>query len=156
MHSCPGVFHFSQNGIGLLSIPLFNFQTYFIYHAITRSETFCESTAWMLTYITWYYMYRRTFVKGWNILIHDNLWHHLNWVLENKEFVIKHLKARPALMFLCVQMGITQTLKTAFLNSLPASGKFCHLLIIFANSLDPDQARQNVGPDLDPNRITLW
>ena len=26
----------------------------------------------------------------------------------------------------------------------------CHLLITFANSLDPDQARQNVGPDLDP------
>ena len=25
------------------------------------------------------------------------------------------------------------------------------LLITFANSLDPDQARQNVGPDLDPN-----
>ena len=26
------------------------------------------------------------------------------------------------------------------LNSLPASGNFCHLLITFANSLDPDQA----------------
>ena len=26
---------------------------------------------------------------------------------------------------------------------------FCHLLIIFTNSLDPDQDRQNVGPDLD-------
>ena len=36
-------------------------------------------------------------------------------------------------------------------NSLPASGNFCHLLITFANSLDPDQARQNVEPDLDPN-----
>ena len=32
----------------------------------------------------------------------------------------------------------------------------CRLLIIFANSLDPDQARQNVGPDLDPNCLTLW
>ena len=39
--------------------------------------------------------------------------------------------------------------------SFPASGDFCHLLIIFANSLDPDQDRQNVGPDLDPNRLTL-
>ena len=29
------------------------------------------------------------------------------------------------------------------------------LLITFANSLDPDQARQNVGPDLDPNFLTL-
>ena len=26
----------------------------------------------------------------------------------------------------------------------------------FANSLNPDQDRQNVGPDLDPNRLTLW
>ena len=31
-----------------------------------------------------------------------------------------------------------------------------HLPITFANSLDPDQARQNVGPDLDPNSLTLW
>ena len=27
-------------------------------------------------------------------------------------------------------------------------------VITFANSLDPDQARQNVGPDLDPNCLT--
>ena len=39
-------------------------------------------------------------------------------------------------------------------NSMPASGDFCHLLITFANSLDPDQARQNVWPDLDPNCLT--
>ena len=41
-------------------------------------------------------------------------------------------------------------------DSFPASGKFCHLLIIFANSLDPDQAPQNVGSDLNPNCLTLW
>ena len=29
------------------------------------------------------------------------------------------------------------------------------LLITFANNLDPDQDRQNVGPDLDPNCLTL-
>ena len=40
-------------------------------------------------------------------------------------------------------------------NSLPAKGDFCWLLISFAKSLDPDQARQNVGPDLDPNCLTL-
>ena len=39
-------------------------------------------------------------------------------------------------------------------NSLPTSGDFCLLLITSANSLDPDQARQNVGPDLDPNCLT--
>ena len=40
-------------------------------------------------------------------------------------------------------------------NSLPTSGNFCCLLITFANSLDPNQARQNIGPDLDPNCLTL-
>ena len=30
-----------------------------------------------------------------------------------------------------------------------------HLLITFANSLDPDQAQQYVAPDLDPNLSTL-
>ena len=40
------------------------------------------------------------------------------------------------------------------LKSLPTSGDFCHLLITLANSLDPDQAQRNVGPDLDPNCLT--
>ena len=35
-----------------------------------------------------------------------------------------------------------------------ASGNFCHLLKTFANSLDPDKDRHNVGPDLDPNFLT--
>ena len=39
-------------------------------------------------------------------------------------------------------------------NSLPVRGNFCCLLITFANGLGPDQARQNVGPDLDPNCFT--
>ena len=29
-------------------------------------------------------------------------------------------------------------------------------LCTFANGLAPDQDRQNVGPDLDPNCLTLW
>ena len=41
-----------------------------------------------------------------------------------------------------------------YLTLLSTSGDFCHLLITFANSLDPDQAQQNVGPDLDPNCLT--
>ena len=36
-----------------------------------------------------------------------------------------------------------------------ASDDFCRLLITFANSLDPEQDRQNVGPDLGPNRLVL-
>ena len=34
--------------------------------------------------------------------------------------------------------------------SLLASGDFCHLLITFANSFDPDQDRRYVGPGQDP------
>ena len=41
------------------------------------------------------------------------------------------------------------------LNSFLANGNFCHLLITFANSLDPDQDRQDVGPDLDSSCFTL-
>ena len=41
-------------------------------------------------------------------------------------------------------------------GSKPSSADNLCLLIIFANSLDPDQARQNVRPDLDPNCLTLW
>ena len=33
---------------------------------------------------------------------------------------------------------------------------FWRLLITFARSLCPDQARKNVGPNLDPNFLTLW
>ena len=49
-------------------------------------------------------------------------------------------------------------------NSFPASGDFCRLLLIIANSLDPDQvqhtldpdqAQHFVGPDLDPNCLTV-
>ena len=41
------------------------------------------------------------------------------------------------------------------ITSFLARGDLCHLLINFANSLDPEQARQNVGPDLDANCFTL-
>ena len=35
------------------------------------------------------------------------------------------------------------------------AGTFGRLLIIFTNSLDTDQDRPNVGPDLDINRLAL-
>ena len=44
---------------------------------------------------------------------------------------------------------------TISFNFFLACGNFCHLLITFANSLTPDQDRQNVGHDLDPNCLTL-
>ena len=40
-----------------------------------------------------------------------------------------------------------------FINSFLASGDFCCLLIVFANSLDPGQYRQNIGPELDTDRL---
>ena len=36
------------------------------------------------------------------------------------------------------------------INSVSAIGDIYYLLVTYANSLDPDQARQNVGPDQDP------
>ena len=43
---------------------------------------------------------------------------------------------------------------SGIINFLPASSDFSGLLIFFANSLDPDQDRRLVGPDLDPNCLT--
>ena len=52
---------------------------------------------------------------------------------------------------------LTGTLKnqnaSCMISSSLACSEFCRLLITFANSLD--QNRQNVGSDLDPNRLTL-
>ena len=45
--------------------------------------------------------------------------------------------------------------KVSDFNSFLAIGDFCRLLITFSNSLDPDQAKQNVVPDLDQNFVTL-
>ena len=43
----------------------------------------------------------------------------------------------------------------AMINLFPASKDICFLLITLANSLDPDQDRHNVGPDLDPDCLIL-
>ena len=45
--------------------------------------------------------------------------------------------------------------KNHYVNSFPTRSDFCWLLTTFANSLDPDQARRFVGPDLDPICLTL-
>ena len=53
-----------------------------------------------------------------------------------------------------MKLTLAKVLARSFsvLNSLPANIYF--LLITFANRLYPDQARQHVGPDLDPNCLT--
>ena len=50
---------------------------------------------------------------------------------------------------------VRKTMKRRLVNSYLAGGDFCRLLIILANSLDADQ-NVDGGPDLDPNRLTLW
>ena len=40
-------------------------------------------------------------------------------------------------------------------HSFLARCDFCHLLITFANSIDPDQDQQNVVPDLDPKLFDI-
>ena len=44
--------------------------------------------------------------------------------------------------------------KPVYINSFLASGDFCWLLIIFAKSLDRDQDRHSVHPDLGLNCST--
>ena len=57
----------------------------------------------------------------------------------------------------CLSGKTASCLLINLFKSFLAGRNFCHLLILtFANSLDPDQAQQSVGPDLDPNCLTLW
>ena len=50
-------------------------------------------------------------------------------------------------------LGIMKSTKSNQINSFLLD--FCHLLITYANSLDPDQNRQDVGPQLNSNSLTL-
>ena len=43
-----------------------------------------------------------------------------------------------------------------FPHSFLVSSDFCCLLITFANSLFPDQYRENVDPDLDTDRLIVF
>ena len=52
------------------------------------------------------------------------------------------------------QLGSVFVLMTLATSRLPASGDFCHLLIIFSNYLDPDHDGHSIGLDLDPNSWT--
>ena len=72
------------------------------------------------------------------------------------EFVVANTSAKWQKSWSQMKLTLAKVLSRSrsVFNSLSASGNFRHLLIQFANSLDPDQARQNVGPDLDPNCST--
>ena len=61
----------------------------------------------------------------------------------------------PSICFVLKSCPITNSSKLIMISVTYLRPNFCRLLITFENSLDPDQDRQIVGPDLDPNRLTL-
>ena len=62
-----------------------------------------------------------------------------------------YLFTSTAWKFICTVCSTESSFNKSFVfNFLPARNSCC-LLITLANNLDPDQARQNVWPDLDPN-----
>ena len=52
--------------------------------------------------------------------------------------------------------GLESDSLTILVNSFLADCDFSCLLITFANSLDPDQDRQNIGPCLDLNNFIMF
>ena len=56
--------------------------------------------------------------------------------------------------FINFVVRVILALSTCLNLSLPAANSSCRLLITFANSLDPDQVRQNDRLDLDQNCLT--
>ena len=87
-----------------------------------------------------------------------SLWVHLGCQLTSCE-ILQGQKGQTRLdsKLLCQDLG--KGLKynknlLDYLNFFLASGDFYCLLITFANSLDPDQDQQNVGPDLDSYCLT--
>ena len=59
------------------------------------------------------------------------------------------------LYIMTLNLDVVFLLSVSIFSSFLASSDFCHLPIAFANSLDPDQDRQNVHPDLDLNHLTI-
>ena len=55
-----------------------------------------------------------------------------------------------------VELLVHAKAKGLNIYSFLASCNICRLLITFAKSLGPALDRQNVGPELDPNNLTLW
>ena len=69
--------------------------------------------------------------------------------LLNEEEINQVINTLPLCQYLLNEEEINQV------NSLSLFTCKCLLLITIANSLDPDQAQQNVRPDLDPDCLTF-
>ena len=74
----------------------------------------------------------------------------MNWALKSLVSGVRSDLGLNSLQKLSVVNISRQRVKSSL-----ASGDLCSLLITFVNSLDADQVRQNVGPDLGPNCLTL-
>ena len=103
------------------------------------------------TFAKWKKLGRNTLRIPWESLLGSERRRYLlfkpNFLLE---FLILHQK--------CRQYWAKPNLCANFIsfNSFVAGGNFCHLLIIFINSLDWEQDLQSIRPNLDSNRLTLW
>ena len=79
----------------------------------------------------------------------------MDYVSKNLFFLLGNSNSINQLAYMCSLISNFVIRFLEIINSLPASSKFYRLLMIFANSFDPDQARQNVGTDLGPNLLSL-
>ena len=86
-----------------------------------------------------------------NVLIY--CFHNINYLEQHVESL--HCTSNKEHNLVCTNLSVLHELCKPGINSFLASGDFYRLLITFANSWDPDQERQIVGPDLDPNCLTL-
>ena len=81
---------------------------------------------------------------------------HILFSEKNKKNISKCRLLKILPRVLSVKEGIGTLGKILYFISYSTSVDFCRLLVTFANSLDPDQARQNVQPDLDPNCLMVF
>ena len=89
-------------------------------------------------------------------MIMDTHTHYISRAYPCSDFVVANTLAKVEKSWSQMNLTLAKVVSTScfVFNSLLARADFCCLLITFANSLDPDQAQQNVGPDLDPNCLT--
>ena len=123
------------------------FKFFVLQHACNKNQVF----SWQCPHVTFYCFWKprtscnllETEFKLWNgeEKIHWDIWFRFRLVFK--------------ISLVCVSLYWI-LLVLSFLSSFSASGNFWRLLITFANSLDPGQARHAVGPDLAPNYLIVW
>ena len=85
----------------------------------------------------------------WGLSTANFMWVFLVKIADNYFVTISQLHVF-MFLYLCLQSDVSECCLILSLIAVT-----CWLLITFANNLDPDQDRQNFGPDLDQNCMTL-